>query len=212
MDNIPARLTRHYAETRGYTVDSHCYPWFAYKGERFSPTRKFQVYTDIEAVFLADKCDAAVAALKKNTSFFVDEMHPVQVELDKGGNVGSMYLALRAHVEDSAKQCEHLKNYKVNNWEFDGNAAGKACFKANLWRAVGNGDNELVSEIAVSFTDEKARVEVSLYRQGNLTLSLFDNTTRFQLEPSLEFISFDALMYIASSEADRQLEYALAQQ
>jgi hypothetical protein len=41
--------TRHQAERAGYIVDTHCYPWFAYKGPRFAPTdRIFGIATDKE--------------------------------------------------------------------------------------------------------------------------------------------------------------------
>ena len=208
MNNIPARVTRHYAETRGYTVDTHCYPWFAYKGERFQPTRKFEVYTDIEGEFLADKGTAAVAVLKKNVSFFVDEMYPVQEELEKGGNVGPKFLAVRAHLEETLNHCDQLENFKVFDWVYDSDDEGKARLKVNLGRQVESDNLELLSEITLSLTADKASLEVTLYREEGLGVGQFDNTTQFKLEPKLDFLPFDGLMYITASEANKQLEYA----
>lgn len=36
-------------ESRGFTVDGHCYPWVAYKGPRFQPTEIHYIATDVEA-------------------------------------------------------------------------------------------------------------------------------------------------------------------
>lgn len=41
------------AEAEGFTVDTHVYPWFAYKGERFSPTEKAECLTDRESAMCA---------------------------------------------------------------------------------------------------------------------------------------------------------------
>lgn len=40
------------ARMEGFTVDSTCYPWFGYKGPRFSPTEHCHVLTDLEAELL----------------------------------------------------------------------------------------------------------------------------------------------------------------
>lgn len=37
------------AEKQGYTVDTHVYPWLAYKGPRFNPTHTQQIETDKES-------------------------------------------------------------------------------------------------------------------------------------------------------------------
>lgn len=47
------KLTRAEAETAGYVVDSHCYPWLGYKGPRFAPTGSVVVLTDLEADLLS---------------------------------------------------------------------------------------------------------------------------------------------------------------
>ena len=39
-------LTAAQAEAQGFTVDRHCYPWFAYKGPRFSPEETVEVITE----------------------------------------------------------------------------------------------------------------------------------------------------------------------
>ena len=47
-------MNRAEAEALGYTVDEHCYPWFAYKGSRFAPDeRVFGILTDKEAELAA---------------------------------------------------------------------------------------------------------------------------------------------------------------
>lgn len=40
------------AEALGYTVDTTCYPWVAYKGPRFNPTEWRCVLTDLESELL----------------------------------------------------------------------------------------------------------------------------------------------------------------
>lgn len=40
---------RNTAEREGYTVDTHVYPWLAYKGPRFNPTETKQIATDKES-------------------------------------------------------------------------------------------------------------------------------------------------------------------
>lgn len=42
------RQSRAEAESKGYSVDEHCYPWIAYKGARFSPDEWHHVLTDVE--------------------------------------------------------------------------------------------------------------------------------------------------------------------
>lgn len=44
-DQHTRKLTREQAEAEGWTVDTHCYPWFAYKGGRFAPTATVPVVT-----------------------------------------------------------------------------------------------------------------------------------------------------------------------
>lgn len=41
----PRPMTKAEAEARGFTVDTTCYPWFAYKGPRFEPTESALTYT-----------------------------------------------------------------------------------------------------------------------------------------------------------------------
>lgn len=45
---ISSRVSREFAESHGYIVDKSCYPWFGYKGPRFSPTDSVDVLTDLE--------------------------------------------------------------------------------------------------------------------------------------------------------------------
>lgn len=40
---------RQKAEQQGYAVDTHVYPWLAYKGPRFNPTFTQQIETDKES-------------------------------------------------------------------------------------------------------------------------------------------------------------------
>lgn len=45
---MTALTDREQAESEGYTVDHHCYPWIAYKGPRFNPTIFKSIRTDDE--------------------------------------------------------------------------------------------------------------------------------------------------------------------
>lgn len=36
------------ALANGFTVDSSCYPWIAYTGPRFAPTKHYPIRTDLE--------------------------------------------------------------------------------------------------------------------------------------------------------------------
>lgn len=49
---MPERMTIEAALTAGYTVDTFCYPPFAYKGPRFAPTEKADCFTPLEAKLL----------------------------------------------------------------------------------------------------------------------------------------------------------------
>jgi hypothetical protein len=42
-------MNRQEAEAAGYKVDSHVYPWIAYKGPRYRPDEIKQIETDLEA-------------------------------------------------------------------------------------------------------------------------------------------------------------------
>lgn len=46
-------IDRKQAEVQGFIVDTHCYPWLAYKGDRFAPTEHMDCLTDLEAKLLA---------------------------------------------------------------------------------------------------------------------------------------------------------------
>lgn len=53
-----ARLTPAQALRDGYTIDTCCYPHYAYKGDRFGPSADVrQCYTDLEAQLLTDLRD-----------------------------------------------------------------------------------------------------------------------------------------------------------
>lgn len=41
-------ISRQEARDRGFTIDDHIYPPFAYKGPRFAPTEKAPTYTCLE--------------------------------------------------------------------------------------------------------------------------------------------------------------------
>lgn len=43
-------LTAQQARAIGFTVDTTCYPWLAYKGERFASKESMAVLTDLEAM------------------------------------------------------------------------------------------------------------------------------------------------------------------
>lgn len=43
------KITKVEAEARGFAVDTTVYPWVAYDGPRFKPTRWFTILTDLEA-------------------------------------------------------------------------------------------------------------------------------------------------------------------
>ena len=46
------KITTAEAEARGFAVDTTVYPWVAYVGPRFKPTRWFTILTDLEAELL----------------------------------------------------------------------------------------------------------------------------------------------------------------
>ena len=46
---IPSRAHPQCCRDAGFIIDEHCYPHLAYKGERFNPTEKKQVYTELES-------------------------------------------------------------------------------------------------------------------------------------------------------------------
>ncbi len=46
MSTTPKPVSAKTAERRGFTVDRHCYPWFAYKGPRFAPTETVLIRTE----------------------------------------------------------------------------------------------------------------------------------------------------------------------
>jgi hypothetical protein len=46
-------LSKAAAEAEGFVVDTHVYPWFAYKGPRFRPDASRDCLTDMEADMLA---------------------------------------------------------------------------------------------------------------------------------------------------------------
>ena len=46
------KITKAEAEARGFAVDTTVYPWVAYAGPRFKPTRWFTILTDLEAELL----------------------------------------------------------------------------------------------------------------------------------------------------------------
>lgn len=54
-------LSKAAAEAEGYTVDTHVYPWFAYKGPRFLPEVARYCLTDREAEMLAALKDIVTA-------------------------------------------------------------------------------------------------------------------------------------------------------
>ena len=42
-------LTPEQAKAQGFIIDDTCYPWVAYKGQRFAPTEIHDCYTELEA-------------------------------------------------------------------------------------------------------------------------------------------------------------------
>ena len=61
MSNVP--MTKLQAELQGFTVDTTCYPWLAYKGARFAPDACSHVMTHAEAA-LAELLREAITAFK----------------------------------------------------------------------------------------------------------------------------------------------------
>lgn len=54
-------MTKLQAELQGFTVDTTCYPWLAYKGERFAPTHQADVMTAAEEALCGLLKEAIVA-------------------------------------------------------------------------------------------------------------------------------------------------------
>lgn len=60
-------ITATQAEAQGFTVDRHCYPWFAYKGPRFSPDETVEIITEAHvpgagpSTDLRVRCDGLIA-------------------------------------------------------------------------------------------------------------------------------------------------------
>jgi len=64
---------RQQAESEGFTVDTHCYPWFAYKGPRFRPDESKSIRTDLECSVQQDcGADRQVEALADRAEFYAD--------------------------------------------------------------------------------------------------------------------------------------------
>lgn len=54
-EDMPICIHPDDAKQQGFTVDSHCYPWYAYKGERFQPTEAKQCYTELESQLIRER-------------------------------------------------------------------------------------------------------------------------------------------------------------
>ncbi len=52
------KITIAEAEAKGFTVDTHCYPHFGYKGSRFRPDESVDVYTELESNLIQKKKDS----------------------------------------------------------------------------------------------------------------------------------------------------------
>lgn len=48
------------AQAQGFVVDTHCYPYLAYKGERFRPTETQEVYTELESELIRREAKSLV--------------------------------------------------------------------------------------------------------------------------------------------------------
>ena len=53
--NLPNYLHPDDAKRDGFTIDSHCYPWAAYKGERFRPTEIHSCFTELESLLIRQR-------------------------------------------------------------------------------------------------------------------------------------------------------------
>lgn len=60
------RITIEEARAQGFTVDTTCYPHFAYKGARFQPEESRRVFTETEAELLAALEDAVFQLRRLN--------------------------------------------------------------------------------------------------------------------------------------------------
>lgn len=80
------RITIEQARKEGYTVDTHCYPYFAYKGARFSiePSGDVrQCYTELEAELLELR-DAVATLIKSSASYHnEDNIAALKAAFDK---------------------------------------------------------------------------------------------------------------------------------
>lgn len=57
LDFIPRRMHPDYAKINGYIIDSHCYPWIAYKGDSFRPSEIHDCYTELESIFYRQRLE-----------------------------------------------------------------------------------------------------------------------------------------------------------
>jgi hypothetical protein len=78
------KITPAEARAQGYTIDQTCYPWVAYKGERFSTHDWRWIYTDDEAELLG--CLTAARSVAKEAGALWDA--------DQDMKVGKILMAL----------------------------------------------------------------------------------------------------------------------
>src|SRR5690348_13069023 len=80
-------LTIKEAKEQGYIVDTNCYPHLAYKGERFNPSEKQHVMTEIEsywreyALKMETQRDLVIEALKLAIPAMCAETNPNRINV-----------------------------------------------------------------------------------------------------------------------------------
>lgn len=76
----------------GFTIDSTCYPWIAYKGPRFAPDEMAEIMTDKESMLMRGFAESGYIIVPFSPS--MNMMRSGNQKMRKGGKAGEVWAAM----------------------------------------------------------------------------------------------------------------------
>lgn len=208
--NIPNRMTRAEAQAAGLEVDTHCYPWVAYKGPRFNPTELCEVFTDIEAEFVGQMKREERCRLGRQVATFMlkDDVRRIRSALARGESTGEAYRIVR----DRFLNVQHaagLVSYGPVDIEVDASDKNaplvSACFRKEFGDA---GKAKFTAEVRIVVTPDDVSVEAHVFRDESQPPRYYDANTNFRYDrQALLPPSAVALLDFGAEQSRKQIRY-----
>jgi hypothetical protein len=210
----PNRMTRKNAEAAGFTVDTSCYPWFAYRGPRFRPTEQADVFTDLEAELLGlQPPEETAVPVQSNLGpdrdlmviDLVEEAKRIQAAVSEGVDSGPLMMALRDRMISEIKSSELLGSYQYAFTEYELVNSKVPRLSVVYQRRFGIHTRAFAAQIGFVVTADNVTAKAEVFHADVRPVALYDGDTHCEVTPPFMPMLFAGLVGTTLEESQEQI-------